>query len=76
MGTSDIEASIIELETRFVHQESIISDLNESILQQWEQIDKLSRIVVGLEDRVLRVIESSQSHSMNNAPPTIDTSIK
>ncbi|MBL6863645.1 MAG: SlyX family protein [Rhodospirillales bacterium] len=69
MGTSEIEASIIELETRFVHQESIISDLNESILQQWEQIDKLSRIVVGLEDRVLRVIESSQSHQHEQRPP-------
>ena len=69
MSTSEIEASIIELETRFVHQESIISDLNESILQQWEQIDKLSRIVVGLEDRVLRVIESSQSHQHEQRPP-------
>ena len=69
MGMPKIESRIIELETRFVHQESIISDLNESTLQQWEQIDKLLKIVNGLEDKVLRVVESIQSDQHEQRPP-------
>ena len=39
------------LETRIMHQDRILEDLNETITAQWRQIDRLARQIAGLIER-------------------------
>jgi SlyX protein len=50
-------ARIDALEARVAHQDRTIEDLNETITQQWKEIDSLTRQVVRLGDQLQEVRE-------------------
>ena len=50
--TETLGARIDALEMRAAHQDRVIEDLNQTITAQWQQIDRLTRELVRLGDRV------------------------
>ena len=54
------------LEMRLVHQEEIIEDLNQTVIQQWKQIDVLTHRVTRLGDRLAAAKEGS---GLEQEPP-------
>jgi SlyX protein len=60
MADDTIPARITALEERIAYQDETIEALNQTITKQWAQIDKLTRLVETLTDR-LRDIEAKTS---------------
>ena len=55
MATTDTEAltaRIDTLETRLAFQEEIIEDLNKAIIEQWKQIEAMTRRLARLDERM------------------------
>ena len=68
---SDITAlseRIDTLEMRLAYQDVTIETLNQTITAQWTEIDKLTRQLAELKER-LREAESNLSGSANEPPP-------
>jgi SlyX protein len=40
------------LEMRIAHQDEVIEDLNKAITAQWKEVDRLTREIVNLNDRL------------------------
>lgn len=57
------------LEMRLVHQDEIIEDLNNTVIQQWRQIDVLTHRVTRLGDRLAAAKEGSGLDPEQEAPP-------
>lgn len=66
--TDTLSARLDTLEMRAAHQDRIIEDLNQTITAQWQQIDRLTREIVRLGDRV-REAEASAAPSGAEPPP-------
>ncbi|MBM6594651.1 SlyX family protein [Microvirga pudoricolor] len=66
--TGDLSARIDDLEMRIAHQDRTIEDLNTAIVDQWKQIDALSRKLSNLLDRVQEV-EDSAGPPVDRPPP-------
>ncbi len=60
MADDTAYARITALEERIAYQDETIEALNQTITEQWAQIDKLTRLVETLTDR-LRDIEAKTS---------------
>lgn len=60
MADDAVHARITSLEERIAYQDETIEALNQTITKQWAQIDKLTRLVETLTDR-LRDIEAKTS---------------
>ena len=56
------------LETRLMFQDVTIETLNQTITEQWQQIDVLTRQVAALNER-LREAEASAPGPANEPPP-------
>lgn len=56
------------LETRLTYQDETIETLNATITAQWQQIDRLTRQVATLGER-LQEAESHSGGSSNEPPP-------
>jgi SlyX protein len=65
MSQPDFDARIATLETRAMHQDRVIEDLNETIMAQWRIIDQLARQVANLDDRM----RDGASAAPADAPP-------
>jgi SlyX protein len=57
------------LETRIAYQDEIIEDLNKTVVAQWKEIDRLTRELAMLADRVARAEESAGSDPADEPPP-------
>jgi len=57
------------LEMRLVHQDEIIEDLNNTVIQQWKQIDLLAHRVARLGDRLAAAKEGSGRDPELEPPP-------
>jgi len=57
------------LEMRLVHQDEIIEDLNQTVIQQWQQIDLLTRRVTRLGDRLEAVKDGDAPGTRPEPPP-------
>lgn len=57
------------LEIRIVHQDEVIEDLNKTIIAQWKEIDRLTREIVMLSDRMASAEQSIGSDAGDEAPP-------
>jgi SlyX protein len=68
MNETDLSARIDALEMRAAHQDRVIEDLNQTITAQWQQIDRLTREIVRLGDRV-REAEAAAAPSGAEPPP-------
>ncbi len=58
-----------ELESRIAHQDGVIEDLNETITRQWDELDKLTRQIGRLNDRVVALEGDLQSVLPKDRPP-------
>ena len=56
------------LETRLMYQDETIETLNATITAQWQQIDRLTRQVANIGER-LQEAESSGGNVSNEPPP-------
>ena len=68
---SDVDAlseRINTLEMRLAYQDVTIETLNQTITAQWTEIDKLTRQLSELKERV-REAESNASGPVNEPPP-------
>ncbi len=59
------EERLIELETRLMHQEKLLEQLNEAVTSQHRQIERLSRALARLEEDVL----GGNVEDVNEPPP-------
>ena len=57
------------LEIRIVHQDEVIEDLNKTIIAQWKEIDRLTREIVMLTDRMASAEQSMGADAGDEAPP-------
>jgi SlyX protein len=57
------------LEMRLVHQDEIIEDLNKTVIEQWKQIDLLTRRVTRLGDRLEAVKDDDTLGTRPEPPP-------
>ena len=63
-----LSGRIDALEMRLTFQDETIETLNQTITEQWKQIDALTRQLAGLKER-LQDAESSAGSSVNERPP-------
>ncbi len=56
-----MDERLIEIETKVAYQEHTISELNDVIYRQQQQIDQLERICKALTDRMQDMAETSTS---------------
>lgn len=69
MADDSVPARVTALEERIAYQDETIEALNQTITKQWAQIDKLTRLVETLTDR-LRDIEAKATQSpITERPP-------
>lgn len=68
MADDNVAARVTTLEERVTYQEETIESLNQTITRQWTQIDKLTRLVEALTDR-LRETEAKAAHGPANERP-------
>jgi SlyX protein len=65
---SDLSERIDALEMRLTYQDVTIETLNQTITAQWVEIDKLTRQVAELKER-LQEAESNAPGPVNEPPP-------
>ena len=63
-----LSGRIDALEMRLTFQDETIETLNQTITEQWKQIDALTRQLAGLKER-LQDAESNAGSSVNERPP-------
>lgn len=66
--TDALSARIDALEIRLSYQDVTIETLNQTITTQWTEIDRLTRQVAELKER-LREAESNMPGPVNEPPP-------
>ncbi|HOY78458.1 MAG TPA: SlyX family protein [Hyphomonadaceae bacterium] len=57
------------LEIRIMHQDAAIDDLNKVITSQWKEIDRLTREILKLEDRLATAELSIDFNPADEPPP-------
>ena len=62
-------ARIDTLETRLAFQEETIEDLNKAIIEQWKQIEALTRRLGRLDERMEASEERADLASLPEPPP-------
>jgi uncharacterized coiled-coil protein SlyX len=65
---SELSDRIDALEARIAYQDDTIETLNQTITEQWKQIDALTRKVAALSDR-LQETEARAPGPVNERPP-------
>lgn len=71
MADEDVARRLTALEERIAYQDETIEALNQTITKQWAQIDKLTRLIESLADR-LRDAEAkaaAQGSPVHERPP-------
>jgi SlyX protein len=62
-------ARLDALETRIAYQDEVIEDLNKTVASQWKEIDRLTREIANLADRVTRAEQSAGADEGEEPPP-------
>jgi SlyX protein len=66
---SDLSDRIDALEARIAYQDDTIETLNQTITEQWKQIDALTRQVAALSDRLQDAEARTPGGPVNERPP-------
>jgi SlyX protein len=67
-GTDDLRERLERLETIVAFQERTIAELNETVTQQWSELDLLKREVKNLKAQ-LREVEANPALAPGTEPP-------
>ena len=62
------DARLEALETRIAHQDEVIEDLNQTVTTQWREIDRLTREITMLRDR-MAAAEAQVGAEPGDEPP-------
>lgn len=68
-GPDEIDARIDALEARLTHQDLALEDLNGALTRQWQQIDRLTRQVALLAERLAEMGAGAGATSPADGPP-------
>lgn len=66
---TDSNSRLEALETRIAYQDEVIEDLNKTITAQWKEIDRLTREVAALTERVAQAEQSVDLDPSEEPPP-------
>lgn len=69
MNSSNESSQIGDLEVQLAHQTKLLDELNETVRAQWTEIDKLTRSVTLLADRLLNVEAANKKGTPGEEPP-------
>lgn len=69
MTSSNDRETISNLEVQVAHQTKLLDELNETVRAQWTEIDKLTRSVTLLADRLLNIEMASKKGMPGEEPP-------
>ncbi len=65
----DSDERLARLEMRLMEQEATIDDLNRAVTDQWQQIDRLTRLVSALRDQVEEATARAAQRGPEPPPP-------
>lgn len=65
----DDNERLARLEMRLTEQETTIDDLNQAVTEQWQQIDRLTRVVAMLREQVEEAATRTASRAPDPPPP-------
>ena len=68
MSDSNTEQRLADLEMQIAHQNETIDTLNDAVISQWKEIDKLSRNVRVLTEQLLSLEEETGPHKATKPP--------
>ena len=63
------EARLIELESRLAFQDLVLEKLNEAVIRQQQQIERLEAISKGLSERIGDLADVGEGGSADEVPP-------
>ena len=63
------DTRLTRLETELAHQSTTLDELNEALVKQWDQIDRLTRQVKFLKDRLDQLEEDQANPHEITRPP-------
>lgn len=69
MADDTVSTRVTALEERVTHQDETIEALNQTITEQWAQIDKLTRLVRALSDGVRDIEAKAAQAPTTERPP-------
>ena len=67
--TDDTTARIDKLEEMLAHQEQVINDLSDELAKQWQTIERLTRRIKELEEKVATRIAAADAPESGDPPP-------
>ena len=62
-------ARLDTLETRIIHQDEVIEDLNKTVIAQWKEIDRLTRQVARLSEQYATMAQAISADPGDEPPP-------
>lgn len=65
----DLHKQLAALQSNYTHQQETIDSLNNTIIKQWEAIDKLARIVGQCADQIVSIHDSLEGEAADPPPP-------
>ncbi len=68
MTEPDKSSSIADMEVQMAHQARQLDELNETVRAQWDEIDKLTRSVTHIAERLLGVEGGEQKNRPGEDP--------
>lgn len=69
MADDTVLARVNTLEERATYQDETIEALNQAITEQWAQVDKLTRLVAALTDRLREAEAKAAQGPVTERPP-------
>ena len=66
---TDTSLRLNELEAHIAHQDSTIDDLNQVILEQWNEIKALNEKLARLDAKVQTIEQTAEANEAQDPPP-------
>lgn len=66
---NDLTGRLEALEIRVAYQDQTIEDLNDTITAQWQELERLKRMIQRLEDQVREAEASAGGPNLPEPPP-------
>ncbi|GAB3378939.1 SlyX family protein [Spongiibacter taiwanensis] len=68
--SDDVQHQLMELQTQFAFQEDLLSALNERVVEQDKELDRLKRMLLALQENYVKLADSlPQSGGEQERPP-------
>ena len=68
--SDDVQHQLMELQTQFAFQEDLLSALNERVVKQDKELDRLKRMLLALQENYVKLADSlPQSGGERERPP-------